>query len=161
MQHAELAGILVQATADVFGTMLSTELHVEPFFESGEALRSGEMTAYIRFEGSLTGCLALHASREQCRDFTARLLGAELDSIKTDEDLRDAVGEIANMIAGNVKRALVGQGPIDIGLPGVALGSGLPAVVSGGSGVVVPLCDYTGTFHVELVIAGAPLASRA
>lgn len=153
MENAELAEVVVGAATDVFSTMLSTELHVEPFFENREPLQRAEVTAFISFTGVLTGCVALHASREQCRDFTARLLGAELDSIKTDEELRDAVGEIANMIAGNVKRVLVRQGSIDIGLPAVSLGPGSPVRMSGGLGVVVPLGDYTGTFHVELVVA--------
>jgi chemotaxis protein CheX len=153
MQSAELAEALVGATADVFSTMLSTQLHVERFFDDPEPLWPAEVSAFIAFSGVLRGCVALHASRAQCRDFTARLLCADLDSIKSDEELRDAVGEIANMIAGNVKRVLARHGPIEIGLPAVALGSREPVRMSGAVGVVVPLSDYTGTFHVELVIA--------
>jgi len=153
MQNAELAQILVAAAGDVFSTMLSTDLHVESFFENPEPLRSAEVVAFVSYAGALKGCVAICASREQCRDFTARLLGAELDSIKTDVELRDAIGEIANMIAGNVKRELLRLGPIEIGLPAVSLGSGAAVRMGGGFGLVVPLSDYTGTFHVELVIA--------
>lgn len=155
MQTQQLARILEAATADVFGTMLASDLHVDPCFENPEPLLPAEVTGVIRFAGAFRGCVALHAAREQCRDFTARLLGADLDSIRTDDELRDAVGEIANMIAGKVKRELVGLGQVDIGLPSVSLAPASAARAQEGRGVVVPLSDYTGKFHVELVVADA------
>jgi chemotaxis protein CheX len=154
MQMEELARILEAATADVFGTMLATQLDVAPPFENPQPFLEAEVTGFIGLSGAFRGYVALHASREQSRDFTARLLGAELDSIATDDELRDAVGELANMIAGNVKRDLVRQGGIDISLPSVALTVRSPMRVPDARGVVVPLSDYTGQFHVELVIAG-------
>jgi chemotaxis protein CheX len=153
MQTEQLARILEAATADVFGTMLATDLHVDACFENPEPLLPAEVTGVIRFAGAVRGCVALHAGREQCRDFTARLLGADLDSIRSDDELRDAVGEIANMIAGSVKRELVGLGRVDIGLPSVSLSATSTARAQEGRGVVVPLSDYTGRFHVELVVS--------
>lgn len=155
MQMAELARILEAATADVFGTMLATQLEVAQPFENPEPFLEAEVTGFIGLSGAFRGYVALHASREQSRDFTARLLGAELDSIGRDDELRDAVGEIANMIAGNVKRELAGQGGIAISLPSVALQLRSPMRVPQAHGVVLPLSDYTGQFHVELVVAGS------
>jgi chemotaxis protein CheX len=145
--------ILEAAASDVFGTMLATQLEVSPPFENPEPFLEAEVTGFIGLSGAFRGYVALHASREQSRDFTARLLGAELDSIRSDDELRDAIGEIANMIAGQVKRELVRQGGIDISLPSVALTLRSPMRVPDARGVVVPLCDYTGPFHVELVVS--------
>jgi chemotaxis protein CheX len=153
MQLDHLARILEAATQDVFGTMLDTALHVEAPFENSRPLLPAEVTGLIGLGGAFRGCVALHVGREQCRDFTARLLGAPLDSIRGDAELRDAVGELANMIAGNVKRELLRLGSIDIGLPSVSFGAEASPRMPGSRGVVVPLSDYTGRFHVELVVA--------
>ena len=155
MRIEELARILEAATADVFGTMLATDLEVDAPFENPEPFLDAEVTGFIGLSGGFRGYVALHASREQSRDFTARLLGAQLDSIGTDDELRDAVGEIANMIAGNVKRELVRHGGVDISLPSVSLAQHSALRVPDARGVVVPLADYTGRFHVELVVSGA------
>jgi chemotaxis protein CheX len=154
MRIEELARILEAATADVFGTMLATDLEVSPAFENPEPFLEAEVTGFIGLSGAFRGYVALHASLEQSRDFTARLLGAGLDTVGSDEELRDAVGEIANMIAGNVKRELVRHGGIDITLPSVSLRTRAAMNVPDARGVVVPLTDYTGRFHVELVVGG-------
>jgi chemotaxis protein CheX len=151
MRSDELGRILEAATVDVFATMLRTQLDVGPLFENQSPFLEAEVTSFVGLAGAFSGYVALHASREQCRDFTARLLDAPLDTIETDHEIRDAVGEIANMIAGNVKRELLTLGSVEIALPAVSFTPKADLQVKGGRGVVLPLGDYTGLFHVEVV----------
>ena len=53
----------------------------------------------------------------------AKMLGMEPAEIGDDAEIRDAMGEVANMIAGSVKNALVRQGTaMEIAVPTVAVG---------------------------------------
>lgn len=70
----------------------------------------------------LSGDHSLHigvaSSEHGCRVLTRALLGMEPDEAVSPEDVHDAVGEIANMVAGGVKTKLVGLGvDAQLGLP--------------------------------------------
>jgi chemotaxis protein CheX len=152
MQGEELSQILSGAVRDVFQTMLGTDLEIFDAYADLSPFVESEVTGFIPLTGSMTGYVSIHASREQCRDFTARLIGCDLEEIESDADIGDAVGEIANMIAGSVKSGLVSTGAIEIALPTVSLTPKASLRVQGGSGWVVPVADYTGEFQVEIVV---------
>lgn len=153
MEFDAQAEIVKDAAHEVFLTMLGTELHVEEPFADDDPLIDSEVTGIIGLGGYMTGSVSIHVGQEQARDFTARLVGADVDDITSNDDIRDAVGELANMLAGAVKTALTTDGEVEIALPVVSMGKAELAV-RGGKGVVVPFEDYTGRFHVELVLSG-------
>ncbi len=70
----------------------------------------------------LSGEYSLHvgivSDEEGCRTLSRGLLGMEPEEEVTPDDVHDAVGEIANMIAGGVKTKVSARGaPVQIGLP--------------------------------------------
>lgn len=70
----------------------------------------------------LSGDHSLHigvaSSEHGCRVLTRALLGMEPDEVVSPEDVHDAVGEIANMVAGGVKNKVVALGiDAQLGLP--------------------------------------------
>lgn len=118
--HAQLELELYQSdiyqfTESVFQSMLG--LDVEP---SDAELPSSELiTGAIYYAGPWKGAALLQCDPREAYEFTARLMGVPLPT-SFDDDVRDAMGEITNIIGGNLK-------PI---LPhGVALS--MPSVVSG------------------------------
>lgn len=147
------AGIISSATAEVFATMLSSELTPGEAFEDTEPLYKSEVTALIGLAGNVAGYISLHCSDSQAKAFTARLLGCEPDEVSSLDDVRDAIGEIVNMVAGSVKAALSQSVTVEIALPTVIMTPKPDIRVKGCNGVVVPLEDSSGVFHVELVIA--------
>lgn len=151
MDASVQADIIRNATTEVFVTMLGTDLHVGEPYEDANPLVEGEVIGMIGLGGYLTGSVSIHVGREQARDFTARLIGADLDEVTSDDDINDAVGELANMLAGAVKSALSGEGHIQIALPIVSTGKASLRVPKGRA-VVVPFEDYTGSFQVEFVL---------
>jgi CheY-specific phosphatase CheX len=115
--------------AAVFQAMLGLE--VEP---AGEVQPSepAEMNATVHLGGTWDGALMLETSRSQACRLAGRFLSIDPPPA-VDDNVRDVMGELANMIGGNLKCALA---------PGATLS--MPAVTDGsdyslriGNGVLV------------------------
>ncbi len=93
--------LLSQITVDVFHTMLRMEV-----IACDEPLPvSNEVAAIVRFEGASDAALSIQCSFDQAIEFTRRLM-RNAGPVFFDDDARDALGEIANVIGGNVKALL-------------------------------------------------------
>ncbi|MDR3764978.1 MAG: chemotaxis protein CheX [Acidobacteriota bacterium] len=97
--------ILGLATREVFEIMLGTSLQ-DPSAAKDE--RRMEFTALVGLAGSLCGVLSIRCSNASARIMASKMLGMPPDQV--DNDCLDALGEIANMIAGNFKGKLSGVG---------------------------------------------------
>jgi chemotaxis protein CheX len=97
--------LLELSVCEVFEIMLSTQLHP---YDSPVDASVGEFTALVGLAGSLCGVLSI-----RCTDQAARIMAGKMLDIPPEEvenDSWDALGEIANMIAGNFKGKLSGVG---------------------------------------------------
>ena len=71
--------------------------------------------------------LGVLGTRDVCAGLARALLGdLDGDSVSSDEDVFDAVGEITNLIAGNVKVLLADRANIRVGVPLAMRGRVLP-----------------------------------
>ncbi len=117
-------GDLRRVVESVFATMLGLELQAAEW----QPPRATKMiTAAVHYAGAWRGAILLECTREELVRFASRLTGLARDEIG-EEDARDAIGEIVNMIGGNMKSILT---------PGVALS--VPTVVEG-TDYLVRLC---------------------
>jgi chemotaxis protein CheX len=105
-----------QIVGDVFRTMLNVEVTPE---HQPWTPRSGDITAAIFFAGSWMGAALVECTEEQARIWTRRLLSIA-EPAEINDDVRDAMGEIVNMIGGNLKSVLPG-----------GVGLSMPSVVEG------------------------------
>lgn len=105
-EHIDLYKDIVAGTKDVFSTMLMLDLL------AGDAVQNDEVdtnfSSILGLGGDIKGMLAVHCPEETATKITGELLGIEIDDI--DEDVNDAIGEIANMIAGNLKISFENSG---------------------------------------------------
>ena len=123
---------LEAVAGSVFATML--DLEVRPSEDPCPA-SSGMLTAAVYLTGPWTGAAYVHCEPRQACGFASRFLGMPAPDT-VDSDVRDVLGEIANMIAGNLKCTLA---------PGVRVS--IPSVTDG--------TDYT------LRVCGARVVCRA
>ncbi len=109
-------GELTQIVQDVFGTMLSLEAT-----ESSETWRpdGDRLTATIHLAGEWRGALAIECHYRQARAFAARFLSLSQPEI-ADDVAGDVLGELLNMIGGNLKCVLAGG--LKLSLPSVVDG---------------------------------------
>jgi len=93
---------LESVVASVFSTMMGLE--VQPSTEPCPGL-SGMLTSSVYLTGEWNGAVSVHVEPAQACAFAARFLGIPAESAVSD-DVRDVMGELANMIAGNLKCTL-------------------------------------------------------
>ncbi len=136
-----------QIVGDVFGAMLGMELgHVERGPEP--AGTEGVLSAGVYFTGPWRGAALVECTPSQAREFARRLMPLE-GPLSTD-DVRDALGEIANMVGGNLKAIL--PAGVGISMPSVVAGSDFTLRVCGGRILTrVTLDSEVGLFRVVVV----------
>lgn len=105
---------ITQIVSDVFESMLNASVPAAsvPFVELPE------VEASVSFEGAWNGSLVIQCSVAQARNWTVRLMGIPADG-GFDSDVRDAMGEIANMLGGNLKAILPPKNSLSV--PSVSL----------------------------------------
>ncbi len=110
-------GELAQIVEYVFSTMVGLEVS-----ESGQSWIPGadRLTATIHLAGDWKGALALECGRRQACAFAARFLSMEKPET-VDDVVRDVLGELANMIGGNLKCVLAGG--LRLSMPSVVDGA--------------------------------------
>jgi len=107
--HGELA----QIVESVFDSMLRLEAH-----ESATPWAPGDnrVRAMVRLTSGWNGAVLMECDRDQACRFTGRFLSMDKpDSV--DELVRDVLGELANMIGGNLKCVL--KGGMKLSMPSV------------------------------------------
>lgn len=115
-----------------------------------DAVIDSNLTSMIGLAGDLKGVLAVHCPEDSAKGITAAMLGMEIEAI--DDDVKDAIGEIANMVAGGLKTALAAEKTeTELSIPTTAIGksirtSGLP----GASRFILPFRTPAGDFGIEL-----------
>lgn len=142
---------LSSGTRDVFSTMLMKELEEGEIVENKKVEMDSNLTSMIGLGGDLQGMLAVHCPAEVAKAITGAFLGMEVE--KLDEDVKDAIGEIANMVAGNLKVSC-GEKDIhvELAIPATVIGDKFS--ISGSSEahrVNVPLSMDGKLFWIELM----------
>lgn len=137
-------------TGDVFRTML--EIETAPADILADATWSATtpvVIAAIHIIGTWRGAIYIECTAEQAFDYTARMMQMDKPTVMSD-DVLDVVGEIANMIVGNLKAVL--PGAAGISTPVVVEGSACTLRICGGN--LIDRLAFTspgGIFWVTLV----------
>ncbi len=91
---------------ETFETML--EMSLETLEQIPEdALEEDRLVGSVYFGGEVVGVLSLHVSKVFAKLITSAMLGAETDDL---EEIKDVLGELANIVAGNLKTEMVNAG---------------------------------------------------
>jgi chemotaxis protein CheX len=86
------------------------------------ALPDTALTAFIGLAGEWTGGVAVHCSAELARTLAARMLMTDDLASLSEDDVRDAMGEICNMVTGGLKTRCQGIGvDFNISVPVIVL----------------------------------------
>ena len=148
---AEHFNPFISATVEVFRTMLGCELTRGPLGLKCNNSPSFEVSGMIGISGGMHGMVVVSLSRETAIGATERLLGERPDSLNG--DVTDAVGELANMIAGAAKTKF-GNGSLSIGLPTVVCGKNhIVTFPSQSTPMSLPFDSALGTICVEIGLA--------
>jgi flagellar motor switch protein FliN len=82
------------------------------------------MVGAIHFGGEVVGVMSFTLTEAFARTVTAAMLGMEVDEIEGAEEINDVIGELANIVAGNLKTEFLDQGlTCVISTPSITSGS--------------------------------------
>ena len=132
---------------DIFDTMLA--LDVQPA-EQEWMPASDRLTGAVYLAGAWRGAVLFECDRTQACQYTHRLMQVPLPETVND-DVRDTMGEMANMLGGNLKSVL--PGGVVLSMPSVVEGCDYSLRVCGGNAVVerVTYRTVSGVFWITLV----------
>lgn len=156
----------IASVKKVFKTMLGTEVTVgKPTILLANGEPSSDVSAVIGLSGDAAGCVVLCLPMQTATAVASKFAGVEMT--KDHPDFSDALGELANMVAGQAKAHLDGLS-VSISLPSVIIGR--EHVVSQSRQrprLLLPCESVLGTFTVEVAMivekksAGVPRMATA
>ena len=128
---------MVEITSQIWAGMLQIELTPrEPLIK-----QTSGIGACVLITGSWQGAVRVESSLQLARLATAKFLGIDPQEVQIDQ-IRDAMGELANMEAGSVKPLL--PSPCQISLPSVADGTDYTLSVPQGEVVLRTCFEFQG-----------------
>lgn len=140
--------LVLEATREVFAAMITTDLRVA----ETPAWRP-DVTAMIGLGGQRPGIVAINCPKETA-SFIARTMLGDPGMELSNSDLKDALGEVTNMIAGNIKVWFNNQGiSCLLSVPTVITGTQFDIdVMAGGKRQTVGFNTEGYPFNVELIL---------
>jgi chemotaxis protein CheX len=119
----DLKSFVTNAVRGVFKTMLSMPLELEEPPNIASVTTGKHIIGTVGFAGAAMGNVSLFASRDFAREITAAMLGMGLDEIGGDEEVHDVVGEVCNMVGGDLKSRLCDAGfTCSLSIPSITYG---------------------------------------
>ena len=100
---------LAESVIDVFDTMFSATLKPSDSVTS-ESLKGIRNVGSVSFAGDVTGMVSIHVSESFARELAAEMLGMEAEEVEGDEEVRDMLGEVGNIVGGNLKSSFTDAG---------------------------------------------------
>lgn len=150
-KRLDLSKEIITGTQEVFSSMLMLDIDGEDISSLGKSAIESNITSMIGLGSEIRGILAVHCPAGVAKFITGSFLGLEVEDL--DEDVKDAIGEIANMVAGNLKIAYADAGVnVELAIPTSVIGNSFR--VSGIAGAKRHYVAFTlegGTFWIELL----------
>lgn len=111
----------IEVCKNVFKDFVGMESEAKvPYFMEKDTKDDFDISGVIGFSGEARGAVVISMKQKMALDITTALTGAKHASI--DDDVVDAVGELINIIAGNVKKGLEEAFKLIISLPTIVCG---------------------------------------
>lgn len=140
----------LEGTLEVLQTMAFIEPRPgKPYMKTGNNAQ-GDITGIIGLTGKVKGSLALTFSEKCILKIVSNMLGE--DKTKIDPEIKDAVGEITNMVSGVARKKLETLGLLVFAaIPTVVAGKDHSiSHVLGGPSLIIPFETDAGNFVVDV-----------
>lgn len=107
--NVEFINPFLEAAVKVLSTMAFTQPKPgQPFLKNKLPLSQGDVSGIVGLTGTVNGSMAVSFSEGAILEIVSNMFGEVCTEIN--EEVRDAVGEISNMISGDARRILAGKG---------------------------------------------------
>jgi chemotaxis protein CheX len=134
---------------EIFATMIFLDLTAAEPLASGTEDLGCHVSAMIGLSGDFNALLGIHCSAKAGLAIGSAMLGMELEDI--DDDTKDALGEISNMLAGGIKESFAAENiNLLLALPTTISGKSYKVNAPSGSHRILFPCDIeAGRFYID------------
>lgn len=154
----DMFAIFIRAGHNVFNTMLRSPLTFGEVTQGSSMRPDFDISGIIGLSGDLIGWVALSMPWSTAERCVQAFIGVE---DMPDEDVCDAIGELANMIAGSAKSEIEGKS-ISISCPSVVRGKELSVARPKSTPCVrIPCSSQLGDFELLLCLQDPNAARQA
>ncbi len=140
----------IRATLELFKNMLQMEVTKGKLrLKQGEQ-PTHDVSGIIGLSGEAQGSIAISFPKVIALKVVSAMLGTPIKTV--DADVTDAIGEMANIIAGNAKKEL-SEYKLTISLPNVVVGK--QHTISAPTGtptIIIPITGKVGEFAIEVAL---------
>jgi chemotaxis protein CheX len=153
LTYDDIAKIVRANTENVFSTMLGLPVQARPATREPISLGpAGGVIALVGFAGQWSGSGTIRCSAELACAISGKLLMTDFDQVN--EEVLDAMGEIANMIVGNFKDDAADKlGPLGLSTPTVIYGTNFQTRNwNGQSWIAVPFDCESELYEVKICL---------
>jgi chemotaxis protein CheX len=155
LSNEEMANMLFAATEEVFTSMLGSRIQRLPEPETAQANSFDGVLSLVGLAGAVIGNGSVVCTAEGACAMSSRLLMMKFNNV--DDEVLDALGEIANMIIGGFKNLLEPYlGRLQMSIPSVVYGKNI-ATRDSKTGVALAVrCAFPGgefTVKIRLAVA--------
>jgi flagellar motor switch protein FliN len=114
---------IANSIIETFETMLSLSL-TKVGKVTDEGLNENRLVGSINYAGEVVGVMAIHVSREFAVLITSSMLGIPENEITGEDEIKDVLGELTNIVSGNLKSDFLDAGlACVISTPSITRGS--------------------------------------
>ncbi|HNR52491.1 MAG TPA: chemotaxis protein CheX [Deltaproteobacteria bacterium] len=138
----ELVNPFIDATINVLASLAFTEAHVGTPYLKKSPVAQGDVSGVVGLSGDTKGTISVTFSKRCILTIVSKMFGEELTEIN--EDVKDAVGEILNIVSGNGRQRLAAMGRM--------MSGAIPSVITGKNHVITHMTSHpviAVPFHTE------------
>lgn len=146
----ELINPFIDATLHVLETMAFTKAKAGTPFLKEDRVARGDVSGIIGLTGEASGTISVSFSEECILAIVSSMFGEEMPELN--DEVKDAVGEITNMISGQARQKLEGMGRnLKAAIPTVIAGKNHSVThITSKPIVAVPFTTDNGGFTIEV-----------
>lgn len=146
----EFAKKIVETTDEIFNTMIFLDVSANAPLEQSRQALGCHVSAMIGLTGGFSAMLGIHCPEAVGLAISGAMLGMEIEEI--DADVKDALGEIANMLAGGLKERFSAEDiDLELAIPTAVSGKSYTIASSTKSNrVIIPFNIEQGQFFIEM-----------
>jgi chemotaxis protein CheX len=144
---------LVEATQEIFDTMIMASVSAHTPLQEKITNFDQTVSSVVGLAGDFQGLVGVHAGEDVACAIAGEFLESEFDEVN--EEVKDALCELANMLAGSIKTNLTQQQyNVQISIPSVIHGDYTMIIYSQAEWLMIPFEVDSGRFLVEVQLKG-------
>ena len=148
----KLVNPFIHATINVLETMAMTKAKAGKPFLKKDKTASGDVTGVIGLTGEAKGTISVSFNETSILAIVTKMFGEDMTELN--DEIKDAVGEITNMISGQARQKLETEGRlIKAAIPSVIMGKNHTIThITSAAIIAIPFKTAEGTFSIEICL---------